>query len=504
MERRLALFGLGSFAAMLLGLVIRLALAYSLGDGLRFSDVAGHALAAVALLSLFVVLRGERGFSTRTLAVLDVAVMNTVAVGLVIMATALPVAAHPTLVLLLALTFLFTMRATYVPSRTRQTLLVHVTAGVWLMVAAAATAARRVSEDGFDPSAAMGAYRGELINAAVWWFFNTGAAAAATNVIYGLRREAREASQLGQYTLTEKIGEGGMGEVYRASHAMLRRATAIKLLPPAKTGERSTARFEREVQRTASLAHPNVVTVFDYGRTPDGIFYYAMELLDGLDLAELVARHGPMPPARVVHVLVQVCAGLAAAHEVGLIHRDIKPANVFLVRGGQTADLAKLTDFGLVKDQHDDGGLAEGIVGTPACMAPEAVRDPGSVDARSDLYGVGAVGYFLLAGRYPFEGEALVDVVAAHLDREPPPIERADLPEALDEVIRRCLAKDRADRPGSAVELGGWLESLEDVPPWLPEQAQAWWEKERAERRPSQPVDVVSPPTFSVDFEGRV
>ena len=185
----------------------------------------------------------------------------------------------------------------------------------------------------------------------------------------------REARRLGPYTLVEKIGEGGMGAVYRASHALLRRPTAIKILPPQRAGEMDLARFEREVQMTSQLTSPHTVSVYDYGRTPDGLFYYAMEFLDGIDLEELVRRDGPMPPGRVVHVLRQVCEALGEAHRAGLIHRDVKPANILLCERGGRFDVAKVVDFGLVKSVSgsDPGVTLENTVpGTPHYMAPES------------------------------------------------------------------------------------------------------------------------------------
>ena len=248
-----------------------------------------------------------------------------------------------------------------------------------------------------------------------------------------------------------------MGVVYRAHHAMLRRPTAVKLLRPEKTNERSIARFEREVQLTSQLTHPNTITIYDYGRTAEGIFYYAMEYLDGIDLQALVDRHGPQPEGRVIHVLAQVCGSLAEAHGIGLIHRDIKPSNIILTRRGGMFDFAKLVDFGLAKaiDVGRVGALtpADSIVGTPLYMAPEAIRNPDQADARSDVYAVGAVGYFLVAGRPIFAGRSVADILLQHVSAvpEPPSAVRGSTVSAeLESLLLRCLAKQPEDRPQSA------------------------------------------------------
>ena len=242
--------------------------------------------------------------------------------------------------------------------------------------------------------------------------------------------------------------------VYLARHAMLRRPTAVKLLRPEKTNEKSIVRFEREVQLTSQLTHPNTITIYDYGRTSEGIFYYAMEYVDGIDLETLVTRHGPQPEGRVIHILVQVCGSLVEAHGIGLIHRDIKPSNIILTRRGGLFDFAKLVDFGLVK-AVDVGRVAvltpsDLIVGTPHYMAPEVIRHPDQADARSDLYAVGAVGYFLLAGRPLFEGGSVAEILFQHVGTkpEPPSVHRGNAvsPE-LESLLLGCLAKEPADRP---------------------------------------------------------
>jgi serine/threonine-protein kinase len=278
----------------------------------------------------------------------------------------------------------------------------------------------------------------------------------ASRVIYGLREEVREARQLGQYTLEEKIGEGGMGAVYRARHSMLRRPTAIKLLPAGRAGGDRLERFEREVQLTSRLTHPNTVAIFDYGRTADGVFYYAMEYLEGLNLDDLVRLGGALPAGRVVHVLKQVAGALVEAHGVGLIHRDIKPANVILLAEyGAAADVAKVVDFGLVKELDGRADLTrdDQIAGTPLYLSPEAIRAPDLVDARSDLYSLGALGYFLLTGTPLFAGRNAVEICGHHLHTPPvPPTERLGraVPAKLSALLLACLEKEPGKRPASA------------------------------------------------------
>jgi hypothetical protein len=297
-----------------------------------------------------------------------------------------------------------------------------------------------------------------------------------------LREATLLARQLGQYTLEEKIGAGGMGTVYKARHAMLRRPTAVKLLNLGETTPGAAARFEREVQLTSTLTHPNTVAVYDYGRTPDGVFYYAMEYLEGTDLDTLVARAGPLPEARVVYLLRQVCGALAEAHAAGLVHRDVKPANIFLTRRGGMADFVKLLDFGLAKPLET--GAAAGltrpnaVVGSPLYMAPEAVTHETPVGPRADVYAVGAVAYFLLTGEPVFPGATVVEVCMKQVKEEPvPPSRRAGKPVSpgLEALVLRCLAKDPAARPADAAALLRELDAVAVVGTWTAADAAAWW-----------------------------
>jgi eukaryotic-like serine/threonine-protein kinase len=337
----------------------------------------------------------------------------------------------------------------------------------------------------------------------------------ASHVIFGLRKDVALARQIGQYMLDEKIGEGGMGVVYRARHALLRRPTAIKLLQPGRAGLANLRRFEREVQQTARLTHPNTVAIYDYGRTPDGVFYYAMELLDGVTLDELVKAGGPLPAARVIHVLRQVCGALGEAHGLGLVHRDIKPANIILTERAGELDVVKVVDFGLVRD-IDTGGAevtataANVLTGTPLYMAPEAIRAEEMVDGRSDLYALGAVAYYLLTGGPVFEAQTLVEVCAHHLHTAPtPPSQRArgSIPADLEAIVLRCLAKSQGDRPASARVLRDALDRCADAGGWSAEEAMRWWAAWRA--RPQARVTAPDRPTGSlhetiaIDLQGR-
>jgi serine/threonine-protein kinase len=254
--------------------------------------------------------------------------------------------------------------------------------------------------------------------------------------------------------LKKRIGGGGMGEVYLADHVLLRRPCAIKLIRPERAGDPAMLqRFEREVRATATLTHPNTVQIFDYGRTPEGTFYYVMEYLPGLTLEELVKQQGPLPPARVVHFLRQLCGALAEAHAISLVHRDIKPGNVIVCERGRIRDVAKLLDFGLVQSHFvgdgDDRLTQQGtVIGTPAFLSPEQAGGGDSVDARSDIYSLGALAYFLIAGQPPFSGRSQVKMLAAHLYEPPTPLtsHRPDVPPELEAIILRCLAKNAAER----------------------------------------------------------
>ncbi len=309
---------------------------------------------------------------------------------------------------------------------------------------------------------------------------------SGTSIWLSTRLESRvqtvlaKAKSLGQYRVLERIGGGGMGEVYLGQHDLLRRPCAIKLLRTERLRDpEAQDRFQREVQLTAQLHHPNTIAVFDYGKTPDGLFYYVMELLRGITLDTLVDLTGPVPPARAVHILTQVCSSLAEAHGKGLLHRDVKPSNVMLTELGGVYDVVKVLDFGLVAQvkagQVADDGRA--IVGTPMYLAPETIRVRGSASARSDIYAIGAVGYQLLTGTPLFELDRVEDVLRAQLETFPErPSERLGkpVPEDLEVLVLGCLAKDPDDRPESAAVLRDLLQQL-DVPPWTSRDAELWW-----------------------------
>jgi serine/threonine protein kinase len=333
-----------------------------------------------------------------------------------------------------------------------------------------------------------------------------------TLVVARLRREAQkaaiEAQQLGQYKLEEKLGAGAMGVVYKGYHAMLRRPTAVKLLDIDKVNETSIARFEREVQITCQLNHPNTVAIFDFGRTPEGVFYYAMEYLNGIDLQTLVERYGPQEEKRVIHILQQMCGSLYEAHSLGLVHRDIKPANTMLNRRGFEPDVVKVLDFGLVKaldeERNANSTSAGSLTGTPQYMSPESIQSPTSVDARADIYAVGAVGYFLLTGTPVFQGQSVVELCNMHVNQAPQPLsERMGKPvsQELEHAILSCLDKSRAKRPQTARDLSQLLSQSPEANLWSLADADRWWSQHEREHGTSSSRSIAGSTSQSAIYE---
>ncbi|MCA9080383.1 MAG: serine/threonine protein kinase [Planctomycetaceae bacterium] len=322
-----------------------------------------------------------------------------------------------------------------------------------------------------------------LVRESVGLLFCAGVAIWGVRMIGNLRRRAQEAEQIGQYRLKRLLGRGGMGEVHLAEHVLLRRPCAIKLIKPEQSGNvEALERFEKEVRSTARLTHWNTIEIFDYGQSDDGAFYYVMEYLPGLNLQQIVEMNGPLPPERVIHLLMQVCDALAEAHDRGLVHRDIKPANIFAASRGGVFDVAKLLDFGLVREHGgttDDAGLTrQGLItGSPLFISPEQVLGE-PPDSRSDLYSLGVVGYYLLTGHVPFESSKAIEVLMGHAREEPTPIESHGIaiPQDLAQIVMRCLEKTPAARYGSALELQVALRHCELSGVWTREKAALWWE----------------------------
>jgi len=311
-------------------------------------------------------------------------------------------------------------------------------------------------------------------------------------VVYNLGAELNRARELGSYQLGERLGEGGMGEVWRAKHRFLARPAAIKLMRPEMLGGSSverqslSLRFEREAQATASMRSPHTIELYDFGVADDGAFYYVMEFLDGFDLQALIDRFGPVPPERAVHLLTQVCHSLAEAHAEGLIHRDVKPANVYVCRHGREVDFVKVLDFGLVKSQNGTFGsdvMLSGdhsVGGTPSFMPPEQVLGDRPLDGRSDIYAVGCLAYWLVTGRLVFTGRTPMEIMLQHTQAKPvPPSQRTELQlsKAFDELIMSCLAKNPDDRPPTAEVLAARLTTVETMNAWTSEHARNWWDR---------------------------
>jgi serine/threonine-protein kinase len=341
----------------------------------------------------------------------------------------------------------------------------------------------RAADAPWPPSAELGSVFLPTVLAAV-------IAPIAARIVYGLTIEVSRARELGAYSLVEKLGQGGMGEVWRAHHRMLARSAAVKLIRTSVLGMdpqralETVRRFEREARATAALRSPHTIAVYDFGLAADTTFYYVMELLEGFSLQALVDRFGPVPPERAVLLLRQACHSLAEAHAAGLVHRDVKPANLFVCRLGLDLDFVKVLDFGLVKlTQANATGAEEltaegGFAGTPAYIPPEVALGAEDVDGRADIYALGCVAYWLLTGQRVFESANAMQMVVDHVRTPPvPPSRRATqtIPAALEEIILRCLDKDPARRPPSAAELSRELAALDIESRWTEARARAWW-----------------------------
>jgi tRNA A-37 threonylcarbamoyl transferase component Bud32 len=323
--------------------------------------------------------------------------------------------------------------------------------------------------------------------------FAVAIAYAGSRVVHGMHVDLAKAQRMGSYQLESRLGTGGMGEVWLAKHQFLARPAAIKLINPATLAQKAElqrvalARFEREAQATAAMRSPHTIQLYDFGIAQSGVFYYVMEYLDGLDLDELVRRYGPLPPSRLVFLLVQVCDSLGEAHERGLIHRDVKPANIYVCRHGRSDDFVKVLDFGLVKserEEEDNVGLtADGTVGgTPAFVAPEQIVGD-KTDGRADIYSLGCTAYWALTGAYVFEGGSTMATIMMHVNTTPSPPSACGvqpIPAGLDEIVLACLEKDPANRPQTTDELAEKLNACEVGSAWSRHRAREWWETSAA------------------------
>ena len=395
---------------------------------------------------------------------------------------------------LIGVILILVMRAAIVPSSPGWTLLAGSAAVVPVCIYSAVMYASDIHLQG-TPLGVIAA-----ITVSAWGGAAIVATAVMSRTLFGLRRQVERARALGQYVLGRKLGEGGMGEVYEAEHAMLRRRTAVKLIQPHLVGSMARERFEREALLTSRLAHPNTVAIYDFGRTPTGILYYAMEVIDGASLHEVIRASGAMPAARVKFILGQVAGSVGEAHELGLVHRDIKPGNIMLCERAGTKDFVKVLDFGLVKDftvaAAGTNTNANTILGTPHYLAPEAISSSDAPLPAADVYAIGVLGYFLLTGILPFDGTSLVMVAAAQLATPPvpPSLRVADVPEDLERVILRCLEKEPHLRYADGDALQAALAGCSLTAEWSAGDAAACWEagKPRAKAGAEAAVSVAT------------
>ncbi|MFA9471675.1 MAG: protein kinase [Deltaproteobacteria bacterium] len=490
-QSRVASFGLIIAAAGAIGFGFRIIIGLATGTFLEKMGDPGyllHASAIVPCMAMWLVCRGGPR-SLATVIAAETMGLLFASVAYIGMGMTIPPEVGADVITAFTISFAFFARAVFVPSTARHTAWLGLIIGFPLVGMMALhyrdvdpAMWRMVGYDtrGFERSTII---LSTALMTTMWWTLTVGLSSIASYVIHRLRSEVSSIRSLGQYQLERKLGEGAMGVVYQATHGMLKRPTAVKLLRPELGGREVHDLFRREVQLTATLKHPHTITIYDYGRTPEGLFYYAMELLEGASLQDVVDATGPQPVPRVVRILRDVALALDEAHRVGLIHRDVKPSNIMLARQGGEYDVVKVLDFGLVKRVQDDDDPetsdSGSIRGTPHYLSPEGVNTPQEVDARSDLYALGAVGYCLLTGRPVFEGDTAFEVCAQHVQATPAPLSEArgePIPKELERLILSCLAKRKDDRPASAQALADALDQL-DLPPWTRADAERWWQR---------------------------
>lgn len=519
LQKRVATFGLIGVLIGGTALLFRVVLAVLfgfVGELLSNPSFILHAASIVPLLGIWLICRrGE--YSLRTIGVVEYAGLFGACLGYIGTGMNIRPEIGADTITAFILALLLFARSVFVPSSAKRTAILGVLIGIPLV---AAMYVHYLTVDlniwrrlGYGDTGVTKYHvaASQAVITVMWWTLTVGLASLASRVIHRLREEVSDIQSLGQYKLERKLGEGAMGVVYEATHGMLKRPTAIKLLRPEITDPDSLERFRREVQLTAKLTHPNTVTIYDYGRTPDGLFYYAMELLSGATLTQLVETSGPQPVERVVQVLRDAALALNEAHDAGLIHRDIKPSNIMLARQGGVPDVTKVLDFGLVKNLGTVDELERtntlSIKGTPHYLSPEAIQDPQSIDARSDIYALGAVGYYLLSGRHVFEGKTIIEVCMHHLHTKPIPLDElrpGEVPPELEGLISSCLAKTQSERPSSGQELADALDTL-DTSPWTRADAERWWKAHgpSLERAKAPIPSKLTEKTVAIDLDQR-
>lgn len=518
LQRRVAIFGL--IGAILGGtaLLFRVIMGILFGfleQEIRNPSFLIHAAAILPLIGVWLICRRRATISVNAIHAVENTGIFLASLGYIGMGLGIRPEVGAGTITAFILALMMFARSVFVPSSARRTTILGTLIGVPLVAAMywhySGVDLGIWRRFGYEAQSVQRVAASQAVITVMWWTLTVGLSALASRVIHRLRKEVSDIKKLGQYKLERKLGEGAVGVVYEATHGMLKRPTAIKLLRPEITDPNALDRFRREVQLTARLTHPNTVTIYDYGRTPDGLFYYAMELLSGATLTQVVEAGGPQPVERVVRILRDAALALNEAHSVGLIHRDVKPSNIMLARQGGVPDVTKVLDFGLVKNLSKMDDLEQtntmSIKGTPHYLSPEAIVDPQGIDHRSDLYGLGAVGYYLLAGRHVFEGKTIMEVCLHHLHTVPLPLAEVssrEVPADLEALIFGCLQKAQADRPASCQVFADALDRLQ-VRRWTRADAEAWWktfggEVEKA-RKPLSPDGTEQ--TVAIDFDER-